>query len=829
MRLSTIFVCLLLPGFIRATIMDPYLARFPKIVYSAHGPWTPIFYDNANERGGDLMLVTMNGTVGTSSILVSGETRDPDVSYDGKKVVFGWRGGASGTPVYRIFEIDLDTRITRQITSGAVVGDPRHSSDVEPIYLPNGDIMFNSTRMVQMGDCLNDASITANLFLCNKDGKYLRRISYDQAHIAYPSVLSSGEVVYSRWDYNDKNHTYAHALFVMNPDGSRQRQYYGENSWWPTALYYARQIPGTNKVMAIVGGYHTGQSGQVGIIDANQGIANGVGVLLLAPVRLPRDDTQGSWGTALNGLSLTAYIAKWGTTSFDPAVFPKANAYPNDGWTSGPYSWPYPFDENAMLVCESGGLYFMTADGQKQLIVSGPCATPVPVIARNTPPVLASTLDWSKSTAICQIMDINITQDPLLKDIPRGTIKRLRVAALEYRTGPDPGDGAMNVGPGSVNNGGATASCPIARAGASWDVKWIIGETPVESDGSASFYVPARTPVYFQALDEKGAVVQTMRSWATLMPGENNTCMGCHESKLQAVPPLTYTPIALKRGPVPLDSFYGPARGFSFLKEIQPILDAKCVSCHNASLPNGIDLSAGSSSIINRSCSRAYTNLVQSQNDDYRGTYVWWQSAEDSPLLQPPYRTGSCRSPLISLLDSGHNDVVMTKEEMDKIRCWIDLGVPSAGDYTEGYSVANKAATDARIANRRAWEAQEKLNIAEFVRDFPIESALRPGKSAGDLNPSMRILGVWSNPRTGAISLRITVSGGTIAPAGDILISLYSSAGQCLRTMTIEHPGAGIRTIGLDGGNGPLPPGFYLCTATWQGSRQGIALVRSGG
>jgi hypothetical protein len=171
----------------------------------------------------------------------------------------------------------------------------------------------------------------------------------------------------------------------------------------------------------------------------------------------------------------------------------------------------------------------------------------------------------------------------------------------------------------------------------------------------------------------------------------------------------------------------------------------------------------------------------------------------------------------------------MTKEEMDKIRCWIDLGVPSAGDYTEGYSVANKAATDARIANRRAWEAQEKLNIAEFVRDFPIESALRPGKSAGDLNPSMRILGVWSNPRTGAISLRITVSGGTIAPAGDILISLYSSAGQCLRTMTIEHPGAGIRTIGLDGGNGPLPPGFYLCTATWQGSRQGIALVRSGG
>ena len=73
-------------------------------------------------------------------------------------------------------------------------------------------------------------------------------------------------------------------------------------------------------------------------------------------------------------------------------------------------------------------------------------------------------------------------------------------------------------------------STPISIQG-SWDVKVILGSAKVFPDGSAAFVVPAHTPIYFQALDEKGQAVQTMRSWTTLQPGENASCAGCHEAK----------------------------------------------------------------------------------------------------------------------------------------------------------------------------------------------------------------------------------------------------------------------------------------------------------
>lgn len=825
----------------RSQLLEPHLPDSTRIVYSAHGVWNQIYIDNANEPGGDLVLLTMNGGVATPTVLVSGETRDPDVAFDGTRVLYAFRDVANGKKSYHLYEIDLRTNEKRQITSGDYAADFRHNSDVDGVYLPSDDIMFCSTRMVQMGDCLDDASVTANLFLCNKDGGYLRRISYDQAHICYPSVLASGRVIYSRWDYNDKNHTYAHGLFIVNPDGTKQMEYYGNNSWWPTALYYPRQIPGTEKIMAIAGGYHSGQSGIVGIVDRNQGIANGAGITLLAPVRLPKDDTLGKWGGSLGGLSLAEYRLKWGPYAFDPEVFPKPNAYPNDSWTSGPYIWPCPLDENSMLVCQGDGLYFMTVEGQNELICSGKCASPRLVTQRQRPPVLSNGTDWSKHTGICQIMDINISQDPVLKDIPRGTIKRLRVVALEYRTGPSSGAGGMNCGPGSINNGGATVPIPIATVGASWDVKRIIGETLIESDGSASFFVPARTPVYFQALDEKGHVVQSMRSWTTLMPGETNSCMGCHESKLQAPPPLSYTPIAVKREPIPLDSFYGPTRGFSFLKEIQPILDAKCVSCHNTATTNGIDLSrgtlelplgpAGSWGISGRTSARAYQNLVTTTDWDYRGKYVWWQSAEDSPLLQPPYRTGSSKSPLVSLLDAGHYDVVLTKEEYDKICAWIDLGVPSSGDYAEGLNDPWVSQIAVREVLRGNWEAEEKKNIDAYVRDFAM-GVQNPRRVAGRAMSQAMMLQAYPNPFTDAIALQFSIPhSNELNQKSKALwsLALYNCAGRYIKKIAEGAVSTGEHRVYVNFGkdrSGELAQGTYICILCAPGMERAIKLVR---
>ena len=123
-------------------------------------------------------------------------------------------------------------------------------------------------------------------------------------------------------------------------------------------------------------------------------------------------------------------------------------------------------------------------------------------------------------------------------------------------------------------------STPVAVGNGCWDTKTVLGEVDFQADGSAFFTVPARTPVYFQAIDQRGHMVQTMRSWLTLQPGENSSCLGCHESKNScarlsqagwpcADAPRRCGPFTVRRG------------GFSFAKEVQPILDRRCVRCHD--------------------------------------------------------------------------------------------------------------------------------------------------------------------------------------------------------------------------------------------------------
>ncbi len=104
--------------------------------------------------------------------------------------------------------------------------------------------------------------------------------------------------------------------------------------------------------------------------------------------------------------------------------------------------------------------------------------------------------------------------------------------------------------------------------------KIILGESKVYDDGSAACKIPARKPFYFQLIDTNDCVAQTMRSWTVLQPGEDLSCTGCHESKLESSPAFPQ-PTALKHDVTDLDPFWGPSRGFSFLKDIQPILDAQ--------------------------------------------------------------------------------------------------------------------------------------------------------------------------------------------------------------------------------------------------------------
>ncbi len=641
--------------------------------------------------GCTLCLLHLDDAEGRVEVLIDdpkGALRDPAVSYEGRKLLFAWKRSKKEDD-YHLYEMDTDSRRIRQLTFGLGV------ADYEGEYLPNGDIVFASSRCVQTTDCW--WTEVSNLYVCDGEGRYLRRFGFDQVATVSPSVLNDGRIVYTRWDYNDRGQVYPQPLFCMHPDGTAQMEYYGNSSWFPTTLTHARAIPDSSKVVAVATGHHSWQPGKMCLVDVAKGRQEDEGIQLIAPVReveRKRVDSYGQWGDR--------------------------------------FQHPYPLDERHFVVSyatdggkgprgrgvgDRFGLYFMDADGNRELLAWDPkisCNYPVPLAPRPRPPLRPSSVDYRQKTGIYTVQDIYA--GPGLAGVERGSIERLRVVALEYRA----------AGVGSNRNGGpaggALVSTPIAVGNGAWDVKRVLGEASVYADGSAAFTVPARTPLYFQAIDRDGHVAQTMRSWSTLQPGETFSCVGCHEDKNEAPPQLPASTEALRRGPEALVPFYGPARGFSYTREVQPILDRHCVRCHGPK--HKLDLRG--EPVEDRGSKRrwllSYVNLTGAKGKDRHsgnpnGPYVKWPGSQSAPPMLKPYAAGSATSPMLAQLRKGHNKVRLSPEEYDKLACWIDLGVPFCADYWEAntWNDGEKAKYDRYEQKRHRLAAEVEDNIRKWV------------------------------------------------------------------------------------------------------------------
>jgi hypothetical protein len=384
------------------------------------------------------------------------------------------------------------------------------------------------------------------------------------------------------------------------------------------------------------------------------------------------------------------------------------------------WQYPYPLDEDHYLVTfrPAGAtrfrIYFMNKQGQRVLLAAEStvsCNQPVPLAPRPLPPQPIFPTDWRRKTGGYVIQDVY--HGPGLAGVARGTVKKIRVVALDFM--------ATDIG----RKHGPSAISDLAA----WDVKVVLGEAPVHADGSAAFEVPARTPVYFQAIDAAGHVVQTMRSWSTLMPGEVFSCVGCHEGKNEAVGARPATQ-ALQAGIQPLEPFFDVAgSGFSFPKTIQPIFDAKCVRCHDGSEPPDLRATPVWDAAARKYWNRSYHELISTDrpsgpaNDtdqrlgviEERSRYLSWIGRWSVPVMIPPYSHGSSRSPLIALLKSGHEGVRLTAEEMAKLSCWIDLALPHSGDWTEGMTPEDTQLYQRVYQKRLAWQEQEAANIREYI------------------------------------------------------------------------------------------------------------------
>lgn len=677
--------------------------------------------------GSQLVKLTVTGSGENSTsedVLIDSKTgviRDPDVSADGTLVVFSWKQDKLKDD-FHLYIYDLAVGDFKQITFGQGI------SDIEPKFLPNNKIVFSSTRAVQTVDCWKTP--VSNLYLCNTDGSGIIRVGYDQVHTTYPTVTDDGRVLYTRWDYNDRTQMYVHGVFQMAQDGTNQTELFGNGANGPTSQLHTIQVPGNNsKYLTIVSGHHTSQGGKLAMVDLGEG-------------RNSKD--------AFTYINYPAAYNSDGSKNLNNDIW--KDGIDTMGQDGNIFKFPYAINEYEMFYAKAASwsgdhgnkantakfdlYYYNTKTGKEEKIISANTNSKisfsqiVPIRNRkvfNRP----SMVNYGIDTGTYYIG--NIYSGEGLKGVAKGDAKYLRVVALDYR--------AYSVGSVFAGNskyytdgqGTADPHTPVGVANATWDIKQVLGIVPIESDGSVLFKVPADLPIYFQVLDADGLLIQSMRSWSTVMPNETFSCVGCHENKNSAPPLSGTTTIAMRKGVQLLQKDlwmtgaeykdydpYKDYKGFSYDKEIQPILDSSCIDCHDNQtaaknyinkdgtdynkIDSGFSLKGDGDNKIKGVREKINYNLsylvlvgAKYTDRDNNGDFFYtgrpnnrmtnWIGAMNQAQVQDPYQNGSKKSNIIDLLmndtDGNHSGLSITKSQIQALAAWIDLGVPFRGTYDE--------------------------------------------------------------------------------------------------------------------------------------------------
>lgn len=642
------------------------------------GHWDDEFAVLSNLRG-EPQLATLYRPGKLESLI------DPVLHFDAERLLFAKRGAKEAN--WRLWEIAVDGTGLRQFT-------PDDGEDVghfDPCYLPDGRIIFASTAVYQGLPCEFGAQAMTCLYRLDPRLGSIRQLTFEQDSDWCPTMLPNGRVLYLRWEYTDQSHANSRILFHMNPDGTDQREFRGSGSWFPGSFFYAKAIPGeAHQIIGVAGGHHgTPRSGRLLILDPSQGRRDGEGIAQEIPGRgkvvepIVRDRlVDGVW---------PQFLMPWPLSAKYHLV--AAKLQPNALW--GIYLADV-FD-NLTLIKEVEGAALLW---------------PIALQKSEKPPAIPDRVNLASDEASVFITDIY--QGPGLKGVPRGTVRKLRV--IEYYFSRR-GFGGLY---GTLGLDGP------------WDAKRILGTVPVEPDGSAHFKVPANSPLSLQPLDEKGQALQLMRSWFVGMPGEAISCAGCHEPQDEVS--LNRPTLAARRAPSPIEPWHGPARGFSFVREVQPVLDKYCVGCHDASGTGFQPVARNAGSQPASSASAPSANLAERMpylkgdlpltnwtsqlagrwvgggqfTESYfqLQRYVRRAGIEGDRLMLTPLEFHFNTTELGQMLARGHHGVKLDAEAWERLAAWADLNAPFYGTWGEIPQFRNDQPGGTKLAtvNRRAEE-----------------------------------------------------------------------------------------------------------------------------
>ncbi|MDO5308735.1 MAG: hypothetical protein Q4G03_04515 [Planctomycetia bacterium] len=603
--------------------------------------------------------------------LPEGIVRDPTLSFDAKKVLFSFR--KSRQDDYHIAELALDLQrpaivITPETSAEDIAKIQgfrqltfiKGASDIDPIYLPTGEIVFSSTREPKY--CMCNRHIMCNLYKMTRDGENIEQIGKSTLFEGHSSLLSDGRIIYDRWEYVDRNFGDAQGVWVANPDGTRHEIFWGNNTAAPGGVIDAKPTCDDDSVfVCVLGSCHDRPWGAVALIDRRLGLDGRKPVLQTWP------------SEAIN----------WVDDSPASDPFKEAIRYDAFTQTSRKYEDPYPLENGDILAAgqvardEQMGLYLLTQDGDAILFHTDEpgCFDPIPLEPTDPPQSPANRVDLADAQGYFHIT--NVYEGFQMQDVPNGAVKYLRVVeSPEKRFWTE------------QNWQGSGTQAP----GMAWDDfnnKRVLGVVPVNDDGSVYFAVPAEKFVYFQLLDENKMLIQSMRSGVMARPGETNACVGCHESKLDAPDSLALS-TANVADAKQLQSDCVSNRLFSYTQEVQPIFDRYCVACHDYGKPAGEKLL-----------------LAGDRNPAFNLSY--WQIRSKGLVkvpgagphnVLPPYAWGSTQSKLAQVVLNGHDnkDIDAKRKELglyfDKnsdpdafltLMTWIDINAPYYPSYGSAY------------------------------------------------------------------------------------------------------------------------------------------------
>jgi hypothetical protein len=580
----------------------------------------------------------------------------PDLSFDARRVIFCFKPYDEKS--FHLYEMNVDGTQLRQLTDSEY-------DDIDPIYLPDGHILFTTTRGNSYVRC-GPFIYSYILARCDADGRNVYLISYNGEPDFVPALLDDGRVIYSRWEYSDKPLWRLQKLWTTNQDGTGTAHFWGNQSVWPDHLSEPRPIPGSRRVMFSGVGHHDWWSGSIGIVDPGQG----------------RDYPH--------GLTKVTTDVRWPEVPLPPEDRPEAADYHAAGRFTG-YKTAYPLSEEDFLVSARGvenkfRLYLMDVHGNRELIYEGVHNIwhALPIKPRPAPPRQVDRVAWPGTGPDRRPVEPGVffSADVYegVPDLPRGIVRHLRVFQLDYKTY-------------STWNKTFRHSGPPVSIVQEEGVKRILSEVPVEADGSVHFSAPAGRTLFFQLLDAQRRCVHTMRSFTGVMPGEQRGCVGCHEGHSAAPPRQGGS--ALQRQATPLSPPPWGTQSISYERFAQPVLDRFCVRCHQGQEPGAaqpnLKLRPGHSVF-----KEPYLTLVgpAGWGNPVAGGQPGYGIAGAIPVESAydqndpralttlrPMRYLSCQSRLIELATSGkHYDVQVDPLSLHRLVAWVDACCPFMGD-----------------------------------------------------------------------------------------------------------------------------------------------------